>query len=171
MIHHRGHVAWRCSWRNALLHHGGRNMRQQLCDRRRRGWHSRYPMGWYCSWNAMAILLSKKVLLNSSFLPTTTKVGCSVPLLKSAKVAALNNQASKQFSMMTLGAHVAIRASSCCTSGATHWSSNFARKGPVVRSEVQHSVASTWGQGQWSSFVVWGQLLVYLPKSLCSNKY
>jgi hypothetical protein len=55
----------------------------------------------------MAILLSKKVLLNSSFLPTTTKVGCSVPLLKSAKVAALNNQASKQFLMMTLGAHVA----------------------------------------------------------------
>ena len=87
------------------------------------------------------------MLLNSSFLPTITKVGCSVPLLKSAKVAAFNNQASKQFSMMTLGAHVAISASSCCTSGATHWSSNFAsRKGPVVRSEVQHSVASTWGQ-------------------------
>ena len=87
----------------------------------------------------MALLLSKKVLLNSSFLATTTKVGCSVPLLKSAKVAAFN-QASKQFSMMILGAHVAVSASSCCTSGGMHWSSNFARKGPVVsRSEVQHS--------------------------------
>ena len=93
----------------------------------------------------MALLLSKKVLLNSSFLATTTKVGCSVPLLKSAKVAAFN-QASKQFSMMTLGAHVAVSVSSCCTSGGMHWSSNFARTGPVVRSEVQHSVASTWGQ-------------------------